>query len=55
MDTLDGVTVSVAGDEDDRHVAYLAQPPSNLDPFVTAFASIRTISGMFSIARKKAC
>jgi hypothetical protein len=33
MDALDGVVVSVSGDEDDRCLAYLTKPPSDLDPF----------------------
>jgi hypothetical protein len=33
MDALDGVAISISGDEDDRCLAYLAKPPSDLDPF----------------------
>ena len=33
MDALDGVGVSVPGDEDNRYVAYLSKPPSGLDSF----------------------
>ena len=32
MDTLDGVGVSISGDEDDRCLAYLAKPPSGVIP-----------------------
>jgi hypothetical protein len=37
MDALDGIRVGVRGDEDDRYVAYLSEPPSRLDPFATSF------------------
>jgi hypothetical protein len=31
------VSPGIAGDEDDRYLAYLSKPPSNLDTFVAAF------------------
>ena len=34
MDALDGNAVGKCGDEDDRYVAYRAQPSSSLDPVV---------------------
>src|SRR6266508_2496787 len=37
MDALDGVVVTVPGDEDDRHVAYLSKPPSGLNAFAASF------------------
>jgi hypothetical protein len=36
VDALDGVVVRVSGDEDDRCLAYLAKPPSDLDPFAAS-------------------
>jgi hypothetical protein len=38
VDAVDGVGVSVSGDEDDnRYVAYLSEPPRGLDPFAASF------------------
>ncbi len=36
MDPFHGVSVSICGDEDDRCLAYLPQPPSDFDPFATS-------------------
>src|SRR5680860_741293 len=37
MDALDGIAVSVSGDEDNRRVAYFAKPSSDFDPLAASF------------------
>jgi hypothetical protein len=53
VDALDGVAVRIPGDEDDRCLAHLVQPPSDLDPFAASF-EIDVIEATLALAMRAA-